>query len=351
MIRTRYGGLPDNIYYDIDFHNSTESASEKAIPFTFKEQRRVDYLERSEDYLLSVVRFNIQTVNLPVFIPMIKSNQANPKLTVYQILLTTGAGTNLINLQWEPQDELATVPASPVVSQEYSEYYFCYSYQWWLDVINAQIAAVAGFGPNEYCFLQYDTSTANIKLTTTIEFYTGGYEISFNAPLKNLFSTFTYKHKNFSGVPYYKIEFPANGIPDPVYPYSLGLYIVTTFTSPVSIWNPISSIVFTSATLPVQPALVGSQLVYGTDIQKEQTGNNVTSVITDFQVNVSDGNFYKPSIEYIPVSQYRFIDMFGTGGMQNLDITVNWKDYYGNLHPMTLSNNCSGSIKLLFQKK
>lgn len=353
MIKTKFGGEPDHLYYDIDFMNNTESAEETQFPISFQERRPVTILERSEEYYLSVVRFNLMTPNLPVFIPKIKSNQASRDATIYQIRLVSTSGTNIININWEPQNEVVTPPREPVVTQEFSEYYYCNSYSWFLDVINRQIEAVAGFTPTQYCFFQFDSATGNINIITSGEFYPGGtFKIAFNAPLKNLFSTFSLSQKTYSGTKWYELDFITNALPYAPY-VSIPLYIMSTFTPPTATWNPISSVVFTTGVLPIIPSLVGQEKFYQTSLPTPGQSDNITAPeITDFQVDLGTAdNYYKPSISYVPRGEYRLIDMFGSGGINTIQINIYWKDYYGGMHLMNLSNNCAGNIKMMFVKK
>ncbi len=76
---------PYNLYYDINVvsdYNPTLVGT-TAPPLTFNEIRQNPIIKFPEDYLLSVVRFSIETPTLPIFIPQVLLGQANPNKLIY----------------------------------------------------------------------------------------------------------------------------------------------------------------------------------------------------------------------------------------------------------------------------
>lgn len=76
---------PYNLYYDINVvsdYNPTLVGT-TAPPLTFNEIRQNPIIKYPEDYLLSVVRFSIETPTLPIFIPQVLLGQANPDKLIY----------------------------------------------------------------------------------------------------------------------------------------------------------------------------------------------------------------------------------------------------------------------------
>ncbi len=357
MIKTRFGGESDYLYYDISIFNNTEEGIATNYPLSFIETRPEDFIERCSNYYLSVVRFNLQLSNLPVFIPKIKSNQSNINLTIYNLILRNGATYLNVPVIWETQNVIVPTPISPVISQQFSEYYFCYSFDHFLKLINKAITDSGVFGVN-LCYFQLNPSSNNIELITSSGFYGSSptLEIGFNDPLKNLFSTMNFNMKltppallypyNY----YYNIEFPANQV---VYNSTLSTYIVSSYTCPLALWNPVSSLVFTSSTIPVVQNAVGPEKFFNTSrlLPSQENSNNVLNIITDFEVNIGQNSFYSPSVSYLPTAEYRLINMFGNSGLNQVQINVYWKDNFGGLHLINLGNNCVGNIKLMFVKK
>lgn len=65
---------PYHIYYDMNVINNDSSFPAKPVRFQYKETRSNAYLLSPQDYFMSIVRFNLQTPTLPVFIPQIDLN-------------------------------------------------------------------------------------------------------------------------------------------------------------------------------------------------------------------------------------------------------------------------------------
>jgi hypothetical protein len=130
-------------------------------------------------------------------------------------------------------------------------------------------------------------------------------------------------------------------------------YVATTVFqeySTVASWTPVSSIVFTSATLPIVPNQLSAPLIYadgGVVYANDGNNANFAQIISDF---VADNGVYKPSLLYTP-TQLRLIDLFGNGPISQIDISVFWKSKLGEFFPLQLNSGGACSIKILFTKK
>lgn len=65
---------PYHIYYDMNVINNDSSFPAQPVRFQYKETRSNAYLLSPQDYYMSIVRFNLQTPTLPVFIPQVNLN-------------------------------------------------------------------------------------------------------------------------------------------------------------------------------------------------------------------------------------------------------------------------------------
>ena len=65
---------PVHIYYDMSIINNDGQNPSLPVAFSYKETRSNDFLLCPQDYYMSIVRFNLQTPTLPVFIPQINVN-------------------------------------------------------------------------------------------------------------------------------------------------------------------------------------------------------------------------------------------------------------------------------------
>jgi hypothetical protein len=150
---------PDFVYFDIVNTNAKSSNSD--LPdLRFVETRATPIIANTGDYRMSIVRFSIDTPNLPVLIVQPRPEYID--YTIYELtvnartrLPTTGAnalpyayqGKSHI-VQWTQDDERVQVPTTaPNKFSALDPYYWCHSYHWFLDIINnllyeAHVAAV-----------------------------------------------------------------------------------------------------------------------------------------------------------------------------------------------------------------
>jgi len=144
----------------------------------------------------------------------------------------------------------------------------------------------------------------------------------------------------------------------------LNLYKLPTYTAIQSyqqygtgaLFNPVSSIVFTSALIPIIPSNTSKPTVFNGNNNLMNSGNNsnISSMITDFEVQDGNGYGYCSQIEYVPSGEYRLVDMQGggnTSALQDIEISVFWKDAYSNLHPLYLLPGTRCDLKIMFRKK
>jgi hypothetical protein len=103
---------PFHIYYDMNVINNDSSFPAQPVRFQYKETRSNYFLLSPQDYFMSIVRFNLQTPSLPVFIPQINLNPNTNLGGVFPIQsMSTGAATAFdVNL-FTP----AVVPVGSVV--------------------------------------------------------------------------------------------------------------------------------------------------------------------------------------------------------------------------------------------
>ncbi len=159
------GGTPDQpdyIYYNAELVNNETSddsynfANDPEI--RFNETRDTALVKDASEYHYSIVRFamNGASANLPLFIPIVETGQANPDLTTYscaigyqQTWLTTAglipftitpAPTPLIYVPETQNQVVAPIPTPPLVVQDIrTAYYWVYTIQHWVDLVNATL--------------------------------------------------------------------------------------------------------------------------------------------------------------------------------------------------------------------
>lgn len=109
-------------------------------------------------------------------------------------------------------------------------------------------------------------------------------------------------------------------------------------------WNELRSISFTTTTIPVQHEyLPGTNPNSGLQI--------FSSVLTDFQINVSDAPEARSFIQYIPSAEYRLVSLGGTTPLKIFDMNAQWVDNLQVSHQIYLPPYQSMTMKLLFRRK
>ena len=327
----------------------------------------------------------LDTPTLPVFIPEVTSNlNFNPTLNLNQTIYSfqfsydgffdPSGQTYII---WTPQDQSAVIPTS---FSEYGTqvnlggYYNCYSFEYWLALINTQLITAfesfrtkyeAIYGPlpaganapqmawdssSQTARIVYDQTYLNSN-ATPIYFY-------MNAPLYNIFNSFSAIKLGYgpNGLNWRMIVldyagFNAYTINDPINPTNNGSFVnMVQEWSTVPAFSPITAVVFVSNTLPIVSNQLSAPVLIQEGIVLSNTGNNSNfqQIITDL---VSDSGLYKPNLVYQPSAQYRLIDMTGNRPLSNLDISVFWRDKNGQLNPFLIGSGASATLKILFTKK
>jgi len=164
----RVGGTSDEadlVYYNADIINNNTNDFANGYPpgndpqIRFSETRDTSIIRDASRYEFSIVRFQMNGagLDLPLFIPSIKLNQPNVNRTEYSLAIQyiqtwtfTSGQTYQFNIEplesdiiFQPETDstlLAPVPASPVVVLDLtSRYYWIYTYQWWVDLVNLAI--------------------------------------------------------------------------------------------------------------------------------------------------------------------------------------------------------------------
>jgi len=391
----------DHIYYNINYTDPESGSAadingnvielttnNKELVFNFNQTRAAPYLQCPEDYYLSVLRFTIESPNLPVFTVQPIQGGA-PSQTIYTVTIM---GTNNIPykkaVEWVPQDYTQGIPATPVSNTPTSPadpYYYCYSYSYFVECINkaldyiwvTNLGGTTGEGP----YLYYDASKYLFTLGGPVSAFRtklngdilGLYNIYFNVPLLNLMSSLPAKYvagevivvssdnkqmdykmilstgtDSLATVQPYVSNIRVNPITSDIDVYSTQEY------STLPLWTPITAIVFKTSLLTTNPEIMGTPVVYANNNQNINGGKqnaDILNILTEHYATLITGTEYKPFIFYEPTGEFKLTDLYGKNPLSDIDISVFWRDNYGNLIPFKLGIGCSATIKILFRKK
>lgn len=377
------GQVVEKLYYDITITNLQTSTVPPPIA-TFNENRAIPFVYNPQDYYFSIIRFTLDTPTLPIFQPDIQPYQNDRNKTIYSFTLQwtnpiapfqTFTQQTFVN--FIPQDKESPLPSPPSsnsngLQSNGTGYYNIYNYQYWIYLCNLTLTQcfndlntqVTGAGltlPTVHApVLNFDTQN-NIAIliadqagydTTSADYI----KIFFNPAMYQLFSSFPVIINNLtSSLNGINLQIDTNTFGGsslvqypPVSPTYTAIQVFQEYST-IALWTPVTSIVFTSNTLPVVPNQLSAPLLFF-DGKIISTGNNANTsqIITDL---VSDSGIYKPSIVYQPQAQYRLIELQGNRPLSNLDISVFWKNRLGELIPFRLSSGSTATIKILFTKK
>ena len=107
--------------------------------------------------------------------------------------------------------------------------------------------------------------------------------------------------------------------------------------------------------LPIVATNTSPPLTYNdianNNLASNGNNSNLTSIISDFEIPVSETNQYRPVIAYNPAAEYRLIDTYSSSNLNKIDIMVFWKTHYGEYIPLRLQPGCAAHIKLMFRHK
>ena len=375
---------PDKIYYDITVSNLSSSNTPPA-PLYFNETRNSPFVLDPESYYLSIVRFTLDTLTLPVIQPDIQPNQGNLNLTNYSITLEwinpVAPFQTFVQQEfiiYAPQNLQATVPSPPNqtangLQVNSTGYYDIFNYQYFIQLVNQTFqtcftnlnAQVVGAGlvlpTTRAPVMAWDTQANIALLNADVLGYndtTSNYiRIYFNPSLFNLFSSFPFIIESQDVVPNGKNARlimsgfgGANLVPfPPVAPLYTALQIVQEYST-LALWTPVTSVVFTSNTLPIVANQVSAPLLFfnGKKFQSGGNNSNIAQVITDF---VTSDGIYKPNIVYTPSAQYRLVSLVGNTPLYNLDIEVFYRNRVGELIPFRLGAGNTATVKILFTRR
>ena len=133
------------------------------------------------------------------------------------------------------------------------------------------------------------------------------------------------------------------------------LYQTSQEVSSLAMWNPIASVVFCTGMLPIISTNTSLPITYSDmsndNLASNGNNSNLTNIVSDFEIPVTETNQYRPVIVYNPSAEYRLMDMNASINLNKIDIAVFWKTQYGDYIPLRLQPGCAAHIKIMFRHK
>lgn len=371
--------LVERLYYDVTVANLDSKDNRRPTRTVFNQTRSTPFISDPSKYYLSILRWTLDSYTLPIFIPQmsrtagVDGHDANE--TAYTVTMKYNDFIVRKPMIFIPQDDSAEVPIAPGlmpngIQQNNGGYYNIYSTSYVIYLVNNcikdcfnDLSALSGgtLPTDKTPFLSFDVTT-NIAVMNLpqdgfgVNTVGGPIELYFNTLMAGLFSSFPYQisytsslGRNFKflsdvlGVSTIT-AYPPNA--DPADQYDI--IPIYQEISTVESWNPVASLAVMSNTLGVVQNIEGTPTVFYDNVVINGTGNNSVSsnLITDFVADV-----YRPSIIYVPSSEYRRVELTGNTPLNNLDISLYWKDKLGNFNDFYLPSGGAATLKIMFELK
>lgn len=399
----------DIVYLNVDvINNRTIDLGLGTDPLIrFSETRDTPIINDASKYYFSIIRFQMNGAgrDLPILIPQIQIGQADPDKTVYSVSLSanvaydiptvgtrTFTSTRQAFVQYVSESTSAPTPQPPLERQDLnSKYYFVYTFQHWVDLVNTAIAtaysqlqsdfnafwvAEGGVAPapaltTKAPYLKWDSGSKLFTLYGDAYGFGGADRTSASNPTDN--ENFSlYFNSNMTGLlgnfnNQYLGQDQVDGKDNQIiFQNKLGTNLYTydgvdyykceqDYESISSLWSPIASIVFTTTLLPIIPEQVGTPVKFGaSNIQVPFSSPSAFQpIITDISLPLDSPADYRGLVQYNPSGEYRLTSMTSSRQeVRNIDVQVYWKNRLdGELYPITMFNLSSVSIKMMFRKK
>lgn len=373
----------DNTYVNISFTNAAGS-TEKTIQLDYNVTKTAPVLDDASQYYATVVRFSIPLNALPLCVCPIISLQSNPNLTPLRVGIRYGGVSYFEPVIYVSQNDLPAPDQSMSTNQVVTPYYFMYSYEQMLTMINTALSAayafvglandttISGIAP----YFIYDAVTGLFSLIVNNSFNSPtGPEVIINYPVFQYLDKFnmsvippisgnttTYSYVVYGMVNesfaynYYGITPPANATPpfsspsnEPTQPY---FYKITQSCVSVSSWNPIRRILFLTTNMPCHYEVVSGSTKTGNYNSNSSVFSSL-NVLTDFIPQITDPKDSSSVAYYAPSGYggYRLVDMTTNSPLYKIDVKVVWQDIANNIFPVLIDEYSQAEIKLGFIRK
>lgn len=337
-------------YSNVSFYNNN-SIPVQAIT---TETRTTPILDKSNDWFVSIIRFDVDSHTLPINVPLMQTGSLTNTQSVITLRYLGVSYSQVVTLPpFIPQDQLYTFPT-------------IYNYNDWLFRVNLAAAlafASIGIAGDPPKFI-YDANTGLIDLFVDGNYISGvvnKVEIFMNQQLFTYFTNFAHDYQPINTTdPLLKYRIVINddntivqpavgsrqGLPISVQT-TINLYLINDTAPSTGSWSSVRSLILQSTLLAVKPETLPNN-----NNQNNFASNNTLPILSDFLVPIENKvTDFRIVNEYLPTAQYRYLDLISETALTSIDIKFSWSDFTGNIYPLYMLPNTSFSVKLLFQKR
>lgn len=365
LSRSYVASDPFNVYYNMSLYNDNDYP----VVANFNESRITPLLLDPSRYYMSVIRFSVPGDLIPIFVAQaLRYPNTNVNNLIYTVTLTrNGTTSGPIPVVWVPPNTLTPqVPLFTLSSpSQYptDPYYFCYSYQCWLDMINTALAAAYTALPDKGStsqppYLTLDPLSGIVSLFAQQSYFvsTGSIDnvqVWFNTALYHFFPSFQYLFNSYTpsvvGQNYsLLIKDNLNNIPSSPSDY----YQMSQEYSSLFSWNDLQSISIRSGSIPVVSENITGLAKMGQSLTSGNSNNQI-AYITDFEPynDSSSAAVFRQTIQYLPTAEYRLTDLTSNRALFNIDCQYYWNDFRGTTYPLMIPPHNDLTAKILFRLK
>lgn len=355
----------------------------------FNATKTIPILNKCSDFYCSVIRFSIPLDTIPLFIMPIVPNQlavpTDPDLTPLLLGVRYLGLDYYVNLDYisRANPTLFPAPQQNLPAQVVTPYYYVYSYQVLIDMLNIALNTVLTasgilallpapptpplINPN-LPYFYFDPLSNLISLVYPTYFasltspLTDVPTLFINSLLKNYLDSFDYSFIGFDqphgrdfqfllAAPtpdriYYPPNFilPPNATVAPTQSPIIFYRLVQEYSG-LQYWTSLRKLIISTNTIPIAAESIPA-------INNSSDLNVSYPILSDFVPNIEGSAGTSRTIAfYLPDAQYRLVNLTGDNSLQKVDLKVFWQDLTGNLYPMTISANQQIEIKLGFFRK
>ena len=337
----------DVVYYNATLVNNTTGR----IAADIQDGRSVAIVDVPEQWEMSVVRFDIDSILLPVALfPMGTGNNTQLSFTF------RSSGINYGPYYVQSLDPTGFVQSIALGTEMIN------------DLFTTVWPLIGGSKPPFPPQLVWDPITQLFRLYFTPEYTTtyNDFAIYMNEvaykylyafpsiiigpaePLNKDVLLFTWNAKFVQTAATSRVGLPLTLQSPGYYPAGNLVYLEQSAKS-ISNWAAVRTIYLTTSSMPIQRESIPGSVGFR---QNGSTSSNSIPMITDFIIPQDQNPMEAHSrIEYLPTAEYRMISLGGRESIYQVSLQAWWTSYSGNAYPMQLPPNGVFSAKIMFRRK
>ena len=346
----------DIIYYNLNMVCKKTNDNDPDLDARFDESRDIIFITNGQKYFFSIIRFTLESNNIPIHIPKIKNGQADANMTNYcmQMIYSNGGTTTPsipVNLEYVCNNKFSNnYVAPPTIQQQDDPYYYIYNVQDVVDMFNkastrcltnlislqtglsCQAPKMIYNGDNTFSIYYDDNFSSDISLYV-------------NDDLLKLFGNFSSRYEMNNGI---NNRFVVSNKLKNTATIDGTTYTFETQSYPCfQNWSPVQSIVFNSSIgvnmeYVSEPQILNNSSVFGKSTDK------VENVVTDIILPINNPTDYNSFIMY-NANVYREANL-KVSEIRNIGMSIHWKSKMGKNYPVMLSDGNNVTVKIKFEK-